>query len=310
MQAIVVMVTASIIIFTMMRMIPGDPAYIYAGPLPRQEDVVKLQKQFGLNKPWPVQYEIWASNVLKGDMGKSYLSKAPVTDLIAQRLPASAELAVAAMLITILVGVSSGLVAAINNGRKIDTLITSIVGVSVSIPSFWLGILAIFLFAQILGWLPAGGRVSLTSDPVNALKHLFMPALILSSNSAAALSRLVKGSTLEVLHEDYVRTAIAKGLKSRDVILRHVLRNAMVPVVTVIAVQFGRLIGGAIIIETVFFWPGLGRLLINSVGNRDYAVVQGTLLALVFIFTMINLTTDVVYGMLDPRIRVGKSAGS
>jgi peptide/nickel transport system permease protein len=212
------------------------------------------------------------------------------------------------MLITITVGVTSGLLAAIKSGTKIDSVITACVGISIALPSFWLGILAIFLFAQVLGWLPPGGRVSLLSDPIDAGRHLIMPALILAHTSAATLSRLVKGSTLEVLHEDYVRTAVAKGLKSRDVLLRHFFRNAMVPVITVIALQFGRLLGGSIIVESVFVWPGVGRLLLSAVTNRDYAIVQGGLVMMVFIFAFINLATDILYGIIDPRIKVGKSA--
>jgi peptide/nickel transport system permease protein len=309
-QSVPLIISASIIIFLIMRFIPGDPALIYAGPLAPPESIEVVREKFGLKESLPEQYFIWASNAIQGDFGTSYLSGIPVATLLWDRIPATLELAVAAILITIIAGVTTGALAATNNGKMIDTVITSATGLIVAIPGFWLGILAIYLFAVTLGWLPPGGRVSLFSDPIEGLKHILMPALILASNPFAVVSRLVKGSMLEVLHEDYVRTAISKGLSSGDVLRRHVLRNAMVPVLTVLSLQFGRLLGGAVITESIFVWPGIGRLLLTALQGRDYAIVQATLLILVISFTIINLITDILYGYLDPRIRVGKSTST
>jgi len=309
-QSIPLIISSSVIIFLIMRFIPGDPALIYAGPLAPPESIEAIREKFGLQESLPEQYFIWASKAVQGDFGSSYLSGLPVASLLWDRIPATLELAVAAMLITILVGVTTGALAATNNGKTIDTVVTSATGLIVAVPGFWLGILAIYLFAVSLDWLPPGGRVSPFSDPIEGLKHILMPALILASNPTAVVSRLVKGSMLEVLHEDYVRTAISKGLSSGDVLRRHVLRNAMVPVITVISLQFGRLLGGAVITESIFVWPGVGRLLLTALQGRDYAIVQATLLSLVIAFTIINLITDILYGYLDPRIRVGRSVGA
>lgn len=309
-QSVPLIISSSIIIFLIMRFIPGDPALIYAGPLAPPESIDAIREKFGLNESLPEQYFIWASKAIQGDLGSSYLSGRPVATLLWNRIPATLELAVAAMLITIIAGVTTGALAATHSGKTIDTVITAATGLIVAVPGFWLGILAIYLFAVTLGWLPPGGRVSLFSDPIEGLKHILMPALILASNPFAVVSRLVKSSMLEVLHEDYVRTAISKGLAPGDVLRRHVLRNAMVPVITVISLQFGRLLGGAVITESIFVWPGVGRLLLTALQGRDYAVVQAALLTLVLAFTVINLITDILYGYLDPRIRVGKSASN
>lgn len=307
-QTIPLLIGASILVFVLIRLIPGDPADIFAGPDAPEEVADAVRERYGLDKPIPVQYGIWVSNLLEGDLGRSYLSRVPVTEILRQRVPATTELAVAAIVVTLLVGITAGVFAALGNGGKADWVITSLTGFLVAMPSFWIGILAIFLFAQVLGWLPSGGRVSLLSDPLEGSKHLIMPALILSMNSAAVLSRVVKSSMLEVLHEDYVRTAVSKGLNSRQVISRHVLRNAMVPVVTVSTLQFGNLLGGAVITEAVFAWPGIGRLMLTALSNRDYAIVQGVLLIMVFVFAMLNLIADLIYGFLDPRIRVNRAS--
>jgi peptide/nickel transport system permease protein len=311
-QSIPLAFGASIIVFVIMRLIPGDPAVVYAGPEAPDEVVEAVREEFGLNKPLPVQYGIWISKVLQGDLGFSYLSKLPVIDLLGQRIPATLQLTIAAMLLTICIAIPAGVLAALRSGGPIDMAITSAAGISVAVPSFWLGILAIYLFAQQLGWLPPGGRsdASLFSDPVEVFKYLLLPALTLSSATSATLSRVTKSAMLEVLYEDYVRTANAKGLKESQVVIRHVLRNAMVPVVTVAALQIGFLLGGAVVIESVFAWPGVGRLILAGLSNRDYSVVQGALLSLIFVFIIVNLVTDILYGFLDPRIRVGARASA
>jgi peptide/nickel transport system permease protein len=310
-QSIPLAFAASIIVFTIMRLIPGDPAAIYAGPEAPSETVEAVREEFGLNKPLPLQYFIWISKVLQGDLGRSFLSDLPVTELLAQRIPATLELALAAMLVTVALGIPAGVLASLRSGGTLDWLITSSAGISVAIPSFWLGVLAIYLFGQELGWLPPGGRgPGFFHDPLGTIEHLLLPALVLGSATAATLSRVTKSAMLEVLYEDYVRTARSKGLPNSQVVLRHVLRNAMVPVVTVASLQLGFLLGGAVVIESVFAWPGVGRLILTGLANRDYVVVQGALLSLVFVFILVNLITDILYGFIDPRIRVGAEAGS
>jgi len=310
-QSIPLALGATIVVFVIMRLIPGDPALIYAGPEAPPEAVEAVREEFGLNRPLPVQYAVWMSHVLRGDLGNSFLSKRPVTDLLGQRIPATLELTVAAMFVTIALGIPAGILAAVRAGGALDWMITSVTGILIAVPGFWLGILAIMLFAQQLGWLPPGGRgPAFAQDPLVALKYLLLPALTLGCATAASLSRVTKSATLEVLYEDYVRTARAKGIRESRVVLRHVLRNALVPVVTVMTLQVGFLLGGAVVIESVFAWPGVGRLILAGLSNRDYVVVQGALLTLVFVYIVVNLVTDILYGFLDPRIRVGARAGS
>jgi peptide/nickel transport system permease protein len=308
-QSIPLAFGATIVVFIIMRLIPGDPALIYAGPEAPPEAVAAIRKSFGLEQPLPVQYVIWMSHVLRGDLGRSFLSKREVTDLLAQRIPATLELTIAAMFVTIGIGIPAGILAALRSGTAVDWIITSSTGILIAIPSFWLGILAIMLFGQTLGWLPPGGRgPGFGEDPLLSLEYLLLPALTLGHATAATLSRITKSAMLEVLYEDYVRTARAKGLPQLQVVIRHALRNALVPVVTVIALQVGFLLGGAVVIESVFAWPGVGRLILAGLANRDYAVVQGALLTLVFVYIVVNLITDIGYGFLDPRIRVGARA--
>jgi len=309
-QAVPVVLLSTVAVFLLMRLIPGDPAQILAGPDATPESIEAIRRDMGLDRPLPVQYVLWLSHVAQGDLGKSVLSKLPVATVMAQRIPATLELALAAMLLTLLIAVPTGVIAAVRTDSALDWLITWLNGIAIAVPGFWLGILGIIVFALALGWLPPGGRGDFTRDPGQELKFLLMPALTLALGSAASLSRLVKSSMLEVLDDDYVRTARAKGLGERAVVLRHALRNALVPVITVMGLQFGRLLGGAVITESVFAWPGVGRMTLDAIGNRDYLVVQAALLALVLIYIVVNLLTDLAYGLIDPRIRVGKAAAS
>jgi ABC-type dipeptide/oligopeptide/nickel transport system permease component len=302
-QAVPVAFLASIAIFLLLRLIPGDPADVLAGPDARPEVVQAIRQDLGLEQPLPVQYVIWLSHIVRGDLGRSALSKLPVADLIARRIPATLELAVAAMLLALAIALPTGIIAAIRQRGPADILISSLNGVLIAIPNFWFGILAIMLFALVLGWLPAGGRVELSRDPIQGLKFLCLPAITLALPTAVSLSRLVRTAMLEVLYEDFVRTARAKGLAGAHVVLRHALRNALIPVVTVLGLQFGRLLGGSVIVESVFGWPGVGRLMLDAIGTRDYVVVQAGLLLLVLVFILVNLLTDLLYGYLDPRIR-------
>jgi peptide/nickel transport system permease protein len=253
---------------------------------------------------------VWVSHIARGDLGNSLYTKLPVATLIGQRAPATLELTAAAMLLTVLIGVPTGVIAALKPGSAADWIVTSLAGVAHAIPGFWLAILAILLFSLALGWLPPGGRVEFARDPGGAIRTLVLPSITLALATSASISRLVKSSMLEVLYEDYVRTAHAKGLAGHQVVVTHALRNALVPVITALGLQFGRMLGGAVVIESVFAWPGIGRMTLDAIGNRDYLVVQAALLLLVFIYILINLVTDLTYGLLDPRIRVGRRAAS
>lgn len=303
-EAIPVVFLATLVIFLGMRLIPGDPALVLAGQDANPETLAAIRQANGLDKPLPVQYVVWLNNVVHADFGVSFFTHTPVATLLAQRAPATLELGLAAMLLTVALSIPTGVLAAVRSHGPLDWVVSSFNGLAVAVPGFWLGILAILLFSLALGWLPPGGHGDLVRDPLLELKFLVLPAVTLALPGVAAVSRLVKSSMLAVLHDDYVRTARAKGVGEPAVVMAHALRNALVPVVTLLGLQFGRLLGGAVITESVFSWPGLGRLIRDSISNRDYAVVQATLLLLVVTFIVINLLTDVLYGVLDPRIRL------
>ncbi len=306
-QAIPVVFLASVGVFLMLHLLPGDPALMMAGGDASPQVIEAVREDLGLNQPLPVQYVYWVEHVLRGDLGKSILSKIPVSQLIMQRAPATLELALAGETLTILIGIPLGVLAAVKQRSKADWGITSCISMGLAIPNFWLGILLILLFAVALGWMPPGGRGDFSRDPWMALKFIALPAITLALPAAMNLSRLTKASVLEVLYEDYVRTAWAKGLDGKRVVVGHVLRNSLIPVITAIGLEFGRLLGGTIIVESVFAWPGLGTLMLQSIQNRDYIIVQTGLLLLVGVFIVVNLATDIAYGFLDPRIRL--SAG-
>ncbi|MCC6173962.1 MAG: ABC transporter permease [Chloroflexi bacterium] len=275
-----------------------------AGPDATPDVVAAVRKDMGLDDPLPVQYGLWISHVLKGDLGKSYISRLPVRQLIGNALPATIELTLAALVVAVGFGIPTGIISAVGRGKLPDLSITGLNALSLGVPNFWLGILLIIVFALIFNILPPGGRVEFLRDPGTAWKSLIMPAITLGLPIGAALSRFTRASMLEVLHEDYIRTARAKGLSGRLVVIRHALRNALIPVVTILGIHFGRMLGGAVIVESVFAWPGIGRMVLQAVLNRDYLVVQGTLLLLVVSFIVINLVVDLLYGVFDPRIRL------
>jgi len=308
-QAVPVVFLASVGVFLLLHLLPGDPAQMMAGSDATPETLAAMRQDLGLNEPLPIQYWVWLQHVLRGDLGKSILSKIPVSTLMMQRAPATLELAVAGEILTIVIGIPLGVLAAIKQRSRIDLGITSFISLGLAIPSFWLGILLIILFAVVLGWMPPGGRGDFGRDPLTALKFITLPAITLAVPASMNLSRLTKASVLDVLYEDYVRTAWAKGLHSRAVIAKHVLRNSLIPIITAVGLEFGRLLGGAIIVESVFAWPGLGTLMLTSIGNRDYVIVQAGLLLLVMVFIMVNLIIDVAYGFLDPRIRLAGGRG-
>jgi ABC-type dipeptide/oligopeptide/nickel transport system permease component len=308
-QAIPVLVMASIAIFALLHLVPGDPAVMLAGQDATPAVVDAVRRDMGLDAPLPVQYLLWMGHVLRGDLGKSYMTRLPVTELLGNALPATIELGTAAILFAVLIALPTGIIAAIWRQRPPDWICTVFNGLALGIPTFWMGILFIIVFALVLGWLPPGGRVELLRDPGQAWRSLLLPAITLGLPIGAALSRFIRAAMLEVLQEDYIRTARAKGVPNRRVILRHAFRNALIPIVTVLGIQFGRLLGGAVIVESVFAWPGVGRMILQAVLNRDYLLVQGALLLLVISFITINLIVDLLYGVLDPRIRLATDDG-
>ena len=303
-QAIPVMFLASVGVFLLLHLLPGDPAILMAGADAPQQTIEAVRQDMGLDQPLPVQYGVWIAHIVRGDLGKSVFSKLPVSQLIGQRAPATLELAIVGELLTVLIALPLGVTAAVKQRTPTDWGISSATSLGLAIPNFWLGILMILLFAVALGWLPPGGHGDLMRDPLTELKFLALPAFTLALPQAMNLSRLTKASVLEMLYEDHVRTARAKGLANVAVVNGHVLRNALVPIVTAIGIDVGRLLGGALIVETIFAWPGLGTLLLSAVGNRDYVIVQACLLLLVTVFIVVNLLADISYGFLDPRIRL------
>lgn len=303
-QTIPVLFLVSVAIFLFVRMIPGDPAVLMAGTNARPEQVELLRKQYGLDRPVVAQYFTWLGQILRGDFGQAYMSKQPIADLIMQRLPATIELAIGAMSVSILIGGTCGIIAAVRPYHPVSRLIGVFIALAIATPSFWLGILLLLLFAVRLGWLPPSGYVRFTDQPLVAFKFLLLPSLTLGMNGAAILARFLSTSLAETLHADYVRTAHAKGLHERTVVSRHALRNALPPVITIVAIQFGYLLGGAVITEAIFGWPGLGRLMLDAIRAREYLIIQGTMLVFVTAFILVNIAADACFALLNPRIRV------
>jgi peptide/nickel transport system permease protein len=302
-QAAALLLLASIVVFLLLRLIPGDPAATIAGPNARPEQLQAVREEMGLTRPLPVQYGIWLGNVLQGDLGTSYVSRQPVRALIQDRLSATAELAAASIVLAIAAAFPIGIVTAVRRGSWLARVFAAYTALMLAVPTFWLGLLLLLLFGLRLDWLPMSGYVSLFDQPLEAVKHLLLPAVTLAAALSAVLARMLATTLLEVLDHDYVRTARAKGLAEGQVMRQHVLKNALIPVVTLLGIQLGQLLGGAVITEAIFQWPGLGQLILQGINNRDYAVVQGTMLFLVAFFVMVNLLVDLSYGLLDPRIR-------
>jgi len=285
----------SVLIFLMLRVLPGDPARVLAGLNASEDQVARIRADLGLDDSLFSQYGSFLTGLLQGDLGQSARTSQPVTQEIGVRLPATLMLAVVATIIGTIAGVTAGVVAAVRRNSLVDHVISSVAMMGVSMPVYWLGLLLILLFAVTLGWLPAAG----SGDPLS----IVLPAVTLAAFSTALISRMTRASMLEVLGQDYVRTAEAKGAPPRTVIIRHALRNAFIPILTVISLQFGALLGGAVLTETVFGWPGIGRLLVDSIGARDFAVVQGIVLVYAAAFILLNVIVDVLYVVIDPRIR-------
>lgn len=295
----------SIIVFALQQLLPGDPAFVLAGDDKSPETIASIRALYGLDRPLPVQYLIWLGNVLQGDLGTSMRLNQTVAQLIMQKLPVTFQLAVMALAVGVLVGVPLGVVAAVRADTPVDTAASTLSVIGMSIPNFWLGILFILAFSVWLGWLPASGYVPLWEDPVANLRSMLMPAVVLGTQVATVLLRHTRSAMIEVLSADYVRTARAKGAGALRVIVRHALRNALVPVVTLGALEFGQLLGGSVLTEFVFTVPGLGKLIVDSVFNRDYAVVQAVVLVSGTFYIALNILADLAQRMLDPRVRNG-----
>ncbi|WP_375552521.1 ABC transporter permease [Rhodophyticola porphyridii] len=305
-----------IVTFCLLLLIPGDPAAVLLGQDATPEGIATLREALGLNDPWYIRLGSYFANLLRGDMGYSIFQSAPVSDIIMGRLDATIELAVVALLISIVFGVTLGVLAANRQGGIVDAIAMLIAQIGISMPVYWLALLLMLGFAVHLGWLPAIGReeplisalgMALTGNVqplLDLLAHIALPAVSLALNSAAIISRLVRTSMLEVLREDFVRTAKAKGVRRGTVIWRHALRNALLPVVSVIGLRFGALLGGAILTETIFAWPGLGQLTISAISQRDLPLIQGIVLTFALIYASVTLLVDLLYAAVDPRIRL------
>ncbi len=292
---VVTLLVISSIIFLMIRLLPGDPARVIAGEMATEQDVALLRSRLNLDKPLTVQYAIFLSDLVHGNLGTSARTQLPVMEEVLARLPRTIRLAVVSMLIATLLGVPAGLAAAFRRYSIFDLLVSFGTLCGVSMPVYWLGLMLIVLFAVKLGWLPAAGADSLTS--------VILPGVTLAMYSIGLITRMTRASTLDVLCQDYIRTARAKGLPASVLVYRHVLRNVLIPVITTVGLQFGALLGGAVLTESVFGWPGMGLLLVDSIFSRDYPMIQGIVLVFSALVISMNLVVDVLYGYIDPRIR-------
>ena len=303
-QSAVVLLGVTLVVFLLLQLVPGDPVRVALGTRFDQETYDALRERSGLDRPLPIQYLDYVASALTGDLGVSFRSGQPVSQIVMERLPATAALATFAIIFALLVAFPLGLLSAVKNGSPIDHATRVFSQFGVSVPDFWMGIMAIIVFAGMLGWLPPSGYTPFADDPVDWFMHLVMPSVTVGLVTGAILTRFIRSSVLEAMSQDYVRTAEGKGLMPRRVVTRHVLRNALIPVVTVAAVQLASLLGGVIVIEVLFAWPGIGRLTYDAVQARDYPVLQGAVLLVAALFLLINLLVDVLYAKLDPRISV------
>lgn len=318
-----VLLGVSIIVFALIRMIPGDPVTVMLGERARVEDIERVRAEMGFDRPIYVQYVEWMSHVLRGDLGTSIINKTPVMGELKSRLPATIELVVAAMIFGVAIGVTVGIISAIRQNSWIDLTTTVGVLLGVSMPIYWLALILIYALAVNRQIFPPSARLDVELDVVrrtnfmlidtllmgdfslflNALWHLFLPAIVLSTTIMPILARMTRSSMLEVLRQDYVRTAESKGLRSRVVITQHALKNALLPVITIVGLQLGGLLGGALLTETIFSWPGMGLWTYRAILSRDYPIVQGAVLVSATIYVVVNLLVDVSYAYVDPRIR-------
>jgi peptide/nickel transport system permease protein len=303
---LVTLMAASVIVFAFIHLIPGDPIYVLLGDTATPDQVEALRHQLGLDRPTFLQYLLWAGKALSGDLGRSIFFQAPVLSVIADGAETSILLATLTMIWVTLIGVPIGMVAAMRQGSALDQGLSGMAMLMASVPTFWVGLYMILIFAVWLGWLPSSGYPSVFHDPdgLANLRYLLLPSLTLATPNAALILRLTRASMLDVAREDYVRTARAKGIRPWQVVRRHILRNALLAVVTAFGFTFAALISEAVVTETVFALPGIGRLVVQSILRRDYPVIQGIILVIVVLYLVINLAVDLSYRMLDPRVEL------
>lgn len=293
----------TLMVFSLQKLLPGDPITAMAGEERDPQVVQMLRAQYHLDDSLPKQYFYWLGNALRGDLGVSLRTQEPVLKLIATKLPVTLELTLLSMIIALAIGISMGVLAAVRKGTWVDYSANVIALSGISIPNFWLGVLLILLFSVKLKWLPASGYVPFSEDPWQNLKTMLLPSLVLGTGLSAVLMRHTRAAMIAIMKSDYIRTARAKGLLSRKVILKHALRNALVPIVTLTTLLFGELLGGAVLTEQIFTIPGFGKMIVDSVFNRDYAVVQGVVMVVAVGFLLLNLLADVLYVLINPRMR-------
>ena len=296
----------SVVCFSLINLIPGDPATVILGPEASEHAKEQMREQLGLNKPIVVQYVDWLGGVLHGDLGKSLVDGTPVSQLILQRLPVTLELAIGTFLVSLTIAVVAGILSASKRGTWVDYVSTGFALGGISIPHFWLGMMFIIIFAVNLGWLPASGYVPFFEDPAANIAVMILPVLATGLRESAELMRMLRSSLLEELGSDYVRTAFSKGLSRRVVVIRHAVRNALIPFVTASGLQIAALLGGLVVTEQVFQLPGVGRLIVESILKRDYTVVQGAVLTVTVIVILINVLVDLLYAVIDPRIALSE----
>ncbi|MGD2076807.1 MAG: ABC transporter permease [Chloroflexota bacterium] len=300
--AIVVLLGVTFAVFLIIQLVPGDPARVILGVQANEENVAAIRERLGLNEPFLVQYGSWLGNAVQGDLGKSLITGQEVTPQIINRLPATLQLAAAALIIGLIIAIPAGIISALKPGSKIDVIASVTSQIGVAIPDFWMGIMLILLFSLTLGVLPARGYTPIQESFSDWLSHIILPAVTLGIISGAVQTRFVRSAMLEVLNENYIRTGHAKGLPERRVIMGHALPNAMITIVTIVGLQITALLSAVVVVEVVFGWPGLGRLALDAVLDRDYPLLQGTVLTMAILLTMVNLGVDLLYFVLDPRI--------
>lgn len=302
-QAIPVIFLASVLVFLLIKLVPGDPARVILGENARPEEYIYLRAKMGLDQPLYIQYGRWLIQVLQGDLGASHINKFPVGRMLVLKGQATLELALGAMAVVMILAFPIGIVSAVKRGSLLDRVTTMMTSIFYAVPTFWLGILLVLFVSLRWKLLPPSGRIAPADDFGQFLRVLILPSITLGVPTSAVLARFIKMSLLEVLQQDYVRTARAKGLAERMVIVRHGLRNSLIPVVTVFGLQLGHFLGGAVVTESIFTWPGLGSMALYGIMTRDFPVVQGVVLFVVVVFVVMNLLVDLTYGFLDPRVR-------
>ena len=306
-QAVIILVIVTMMVFLIIRLLPSDPIVMYLSRSDanemNEEQLNMIRHEFGLDKPIYAQYWDWFTNILHGDLGRSILERIPITNEIIRRVPITFELGAIAFFLSLIIGIPAGVICAIRRGKWLDTVVTFFANIGITVPSFWIAMILMYIFALKLDWLPVQGFVSPFTDFWGNIKFIILPIFCMCISPIASEARLTRSSMLEVMNQDYIRTAWAKGNRERVVVFKHALKNALIPVITMRGMSLSMIIGGSVIIETVFNIPGMGRLAVNSVVNQDYAYVQGITLIVAFVVVMGNLLTDIVNSWLDPRIR-------